>query len=77
MNVDFPTFEREAEFIKLMRKLWRGERELNHQSALGNYPALQLAHYVNEDIPVLYVGFGPTACIRQEKSMTAPICTPL
>ena len=35
MNVDFPTFEREAEFIKLMRKLWRGERELNHQSALA------------------------------------------
>ena len=32
MNVDFPTFEREAEFIQLMRKLWRGERELNHQS---------------------------------------------
>ena len=61
MNVDFPTFEREAEFIELMRKLWRGERELNHQSALGNYPALQLAHYVNEDIPVLYVGFGPNS----------------
>lgn len=61
MNVDFPTFEREAEFIQLMRKLWRGERELNHQSTLGHYPALQLADYVNEDIPVLYVGFGPNS----------------
>ena len=61
MNVDFPTFEREAEFIALMRKLWRGERELGHTSALGNYPALQLADYVNEDIPVLYVGFGPNS----------------
>ena len=59
MNVDFPTFEREAEFIALMRKLWRGERELGHQSALGQYPALHLADYVGEDIPVLYVGFGP------------------
>ena len=59
MNVDFPTFEREAEFIALMRKLWRGERELGHQSALGQYPALHLAEYVSEDIPVLYVGFGP------------------
>jgi alkanesulfonate monooxygenase SsuD/methylene tetrahydromethanopterin reductase-like flavin-dependent oxidoreductase (luciferase family) len=28
---------------------------------LGSYPALQLAHYVNEDIPVLYVGFGPNS----------------
>ena len=59
MNVDFPTFEREAEFIAMMRKLWRGERELGHQSALGQYPALHLADYVSEDIPVLYVGFGP------------------
>ena len=59
INVDFPTFEREAEFVQLMRKLWRGERELGHQSALGQYSALQLADYVSEDIPVLYVGFGP------------------
>ncbi len=59
MNVDFPTFEREAEFVQLMRKLWRGEREVGHQSALGQYSALQLADYVSEDIPVLYVGFGP------------------
>ena len=59
MNVDFPTFEREAEFVQLMRKLWRGENELGHQSALGQYSALQLADYVSEDIPVLYVGFGP------------------
>ena len=59
MNVDFPTFEREAEFIAMMRKLWRGERELGHQSVLGQYPALHLADYVSEDIPVLYVGFGP------------------
>ena len=64
MNVDFPTFEREAEFVQLMRKLWRGERELGHQSALGQYSALQLADYVSEDIPVLYVGFGPKS-LRQ------------
>jgi alkanesulfonate monooxygenase SsuD/methylene tetrahydromethanopterin reductase-like flavin-dependent oxidoreductase (luciferase family) len=43
----------------MMRKLWRGERELGHQSVLGQYPALHLADYVSEDIPVLYVGFGP------------------
>ena len=26
MNVDFPSFEREREFISLMRKLWHGEQ---------------------------------------------------
>ncbi len=61
MNVDFPTFERERIFVELMRKLWRGEQVLGHASALGHYPALQLAPYVNEDIPLLYVGFGSTS----------------
>ena len=58
MNVDFPSFEREREFISLMRKLWHGEQVIGHESILGQYPALQLAPYVNEDIPLLYVGFG-------------------
>ena len=59
MNVDFPTYAREEAFIKLLRQLWRGETVMNHDSELGQYHALQLAHYVDEDIPVLYVGFGP------------------
>ena len=59
MNVDFPTYAREQAFIELLRQLWRGETVLNHDSELGQYHALQLANYVNEDIPVLYVGFGP------------------
>ena len=75
MNVDFPTFEREAEFIQLMRKLWRGERELNHTSALGTYPALQLAHYVNEDILFCTWALALTAFIRREKCTTEHTCT--
>ena len=59
MNVDFPTYAREEAFIKLLRQLWCGETVMNHDSELGQYHALQLAHYVDEDIPVLYVGFGP------------------
>ena len=58
MNVDFPSFAHERSFVELMRKLWRGEQELGHNSALGQYPALQLAPYIDEDIPLLYVGFG-------------------
>lgn len=59
MNVDFPTYAREAEFIQLLRQLWQGETVIGHDSELGQYPALQLANYVSENIPVLYVGFGP------------------
>ena len=67
-----PTFEREAEFIQLMRKLWRGERELNSPGILGSYPTLQLAHYVNEDIPVLYVGFGSNSLHQAGKPRWRP-----
>jgi probable F420-dependent oxidoreductase len=59
LNVDFPSFAHEGSFVELMRRLWQGEQVLGHDSPLGHYPALQLAPYVHEDIPLLYVGFGP------------------
>ncbi len=58
-GVDQPTFAREREFVDIMRKLWRGETVLDHDGALGQFGALSLAPYVNADIPILYVGFGP------------------
>ncbi|HEY5645188.1 MAG TPA: TIGR03857 family LLM class F420-dependent oxidoreductase [Pseudomonadales bacterium] len=54
-----PTYAREAEFVDLMRRLWRGETVSGYEGALGRYAHLALAPYVNEDIPILYVGFGP------------------
>jgi probable F420-dependent oxidoreductase len=59
MGLPHPTYEREAEFIDIMRKLWRGETITGHKGALGEYGRLGLAPYVDEDIPILYVGFGP------------------
>ncbi|HAH80031.1 MAG TPA: TIGR03857 family LLM class F420-dependent oxidoreductase, partial [Gammaproteobacteria bacterium] len=59
LNVDFPAFAHERSFVELMRKLWNGEQVIGHDSPLGQYPALQLAPYVSEDIPLLYIGFGP------------------
>ena len=58
-NIPYPTYAREAEFIDLLRKLWRGESISNYDGELGQYAALALAPYVHEDIPILYVGFGP------------------
>lgn len=59
LGLPHPTYEREAEFVALMRRLWRGEVLADYDSVLGSYKSLGLAPYVNEDIPVLYVGFGP------------------
>ncbi len=58
-GVPHPTYARETEFIDLMRRLWRGETVAGHDGALGQYAHLSLAPYIDEDIPILYVGFGP------------------
>ncbi len=64
MNVPFPTFEREAEFIRVLRRLWKGETITNYDGPLGQFGALSLAPYIDEDIPILYVGFGPNSLRR-------------
>ena len=66
-NIPYPTYAREAEFIDLLRKLWRGESISNYDGELGRYAALALAPYVNEDIPILYVGFGPKSLVNAGK----------
>ena len=53
------TFQQEAEFVDLLRQLWRGEAITNFKGALGEFAHLNLAEYIQEDIPVLFVGFGP------------------
>ncbi len=58
LNIDYPTYEREREFVGIMRALLRGEAVSGFSGALGNYPHLHLADYVSEDVPLLYVGFG-------------------
>ena len=60
-GVPHPTFAREAEFIDLMRRLWRGETIPGHDGELGKYGPLSLAPYIDADIPILYVGFGPNS----------------
>lgn len=54
-----PSYERERDFIDLMRRLWKGETITNYKSSLGEYGVLNVAPYLDEDIPILYVGFGP------------------
>ena len=58
MGLPFPTFEREREFLSLLRRLWQGETIANHSGALGEFGLMSMPPYLSEDIPVLYVGFG-------------------
>ena len=46
-------------FAELMRKLWKGERVMGHDSGLGKYPYLHQAAWLDEPIPLLMTAFGP------------------
>jgi len=46
------------DFIDIMRKLWKGERVMGYDGVLGKFPYLHLTSWMNEDIPLLFVGFG-------------------
>ena len=43
----------------MLRRLLGGEAVTGYSGVLGDIPAMSLAPYVNEDVPLLYVGFGP------------------
>src|SRR5262245_50859352 len=45
-------------FADLMRRLWRGERVMGHSSALGKFPYLHQAAWMQEPIPLLMTAFG-------------------
>jgi probable F420-dependent oxidoreductase len=59
LNLPIPTFERERDFADILRRLLKGETVTGYQGALGEIPHMSLAPYVDEDVPLLYVGFGP------------------
>lgn len=47
-----------TEFATMMRQLWQGER-VSHNGKLGNFPYLHMSSWMKEDIPLMFVGFGP------------------
>ena len=59
MNLPHPTYARERDFIDLLRRLLQGETIRGYDGALGQYPQLANASYLDDVVPVLYVGFGP------------------
>lgn len=46
------------EFVDLMKKLWRGER-VSYDGALGKIPYMHMSNGINDDIPLMFIGFGP------------------
>ncbi|MDZ7785335.1 MAG: TIGR03857 family LLM class F420-dependent oxidoreductase [Halioglobus sp.] len=59
MGLDNVTNARMVEGLEILRKLWRGEKIMGHEGAMGNLPYLSMGDWMAADIPVHFVGFGP------------------
>ncbi len=54
------TYAREKEYVELYRRLLKGETIVGYSGEIGDYGRLGLfGEYVNEDVPILFIGFGP------------------
>lgn len=48
-----------AEGVELLRKLLRGQKVIGHEGLMGNFPYLSMGDWINANIPIHFVGFGP------------------
>ena len=53
------TFKHEREHYKVIKSLLDGKLIENYSGEIGDYPLLGYADYLHEDVPILFVGFGP------------------
>ena len=45
--------------LKILRSLWQGESVAGYEGPMGNLPYLKSGDWLNADIPIHFVGFGP------------------
>ena len=48
-----------VEGVDLLRKLWHGEKIMGHDGLMGSLPYISMGDWMNADIPIHFVGFGP------------------
>ncbi len=58
MGLEPVTNAKLEEAVDLLRKLWRGEKIMGHEGAMGNLPYLSMGDWLDAEIPVHFVGFG-------------------
>ncbi len=47
------------EGVELLRKLWHGEKIMAYEGSMGTLPYLSMGDWMDADIPIHFVGFGP------------------
>lgn len=53
------TFAHEREYCDVIKRMLSGEVIQDYSGAIGDFPQLGYSGYVKEDVPILFIGFGP------------------
>lgn len=48
-----------VEGLDILRRLWRGEKVMGYEGPMGNLPYLSMGDWMDANIPIHFVGFGP------------------
>ena len=59
MGLDAVTNAQMVEGIGILRTLWKGGKVMGHEGTMGKLPYLSMGDWLDADIPLHYVGFGP------------------
>ncbi len=59
MGLDSVNNQQLVEGLDILRTLWRGDKVMGYDGAMGNLPYLSMGDWMAADIPVHFVGFGP------------------
>lgn len=58
MGLETVTNSMLVEGLQILRTLWKGEKVLGHEGALGKFPYLSTGDWMDAHIPIHFVGFG-------------------
>jgi 5,10-methylenetetrahydromethanopterin reductase len=50
-----------VEGLQILRKLWKGEKVMGYNGPMGNLPYLSMGDWLDAEIPIHFVGFGPAS----------------
>ncbi|MEZ5570952.1 MAG: TIGR03857 family LLM class F420-dependent oxidoreductase [Halioglobus sp.] len=50
-----------VEGMQILRTLWKGEKVMGYDGLMGNLPYLSMGDWLDADIPIHFVGFGPAS----------------
>ena len=59
MGLDSVNNKKLVDGLEVLRTLWQGEKVVAYDGPLGNLPYLSMGDWLDADIPVHFVGFGP------------------